>query len=227
MHFSDSSHVLLKMLADVTPRVYLVTGQNQMVVADDQMSVAQTELTESMPVDFGAYNMPQFLTNLQLMPNYQLSFVDKHVIITDGDMTLKYNGTDIRNFTILPTVDIDGIFNKPHKAEFFMSTDLLEKLEKISLNNGFTHQQIIDDGTKMEIIAFSKGVDTTNTFNWKIGPSTGIQFKSMIKREHSKIAALDYRVQVCEDGVVKFFSTKLPIKYVVMEDALEDNNNDE
>ena len=96
MELKEQTLDILKNYSSINPNLLIkesVSGKTPIRTIDESRTVFSTALIdEEIPVQFGIYDLNEFITSLSLIENPSLSFEDTHVLINDtsGKSRVKY-----------------------------------------------------------------------------------------------------------------------------------------
>ena len=90
MNISDDTLKVLQNFASVNPNLVLKPGQKVKTISEAKNIMATAEITEDFPVEFGVYDLNEFLSVHGLIENAALTFDDKSLTMSNGDQKIKY-----------------------------------------------------------------------------------------------------------------------------------------
>jgi hypothetical protein len=172
--------------------------------------LSSVTVKETFPLEFGIYDLNEFLSALSLFQNPDLEFTDKFVNITEGSTSIKYFAAD-------PTV-----LSYPQKAISFPSSDITfnltaETLGLINKTSSVLRVQDVSfvgsDGVLKLIVADKKNA-TSNAFEVNIG-ETDRSFKINFKIEMMKFIHSDYVVDISSKRISRFTAAGSDLTYFI------------
>jgi hypothetical protein len=170
--------------------------------------LARAVVAEEFPIEFGIYNLPQFISSLSMFESPELDFDDMRVIIRssdkkDGDnryITIYKSALNEKQFEdskiVIPS--FDASFDLANKN----LQDILKGLNVLSL----PEIAIVGDGSKIIIQAIDSKKNSSNSFSLVVG-QTDKNFRSIIKADNLKLISDDYQVFI-KTGACAYFKSK-------------------
>lgn len=212
MKFSESTLAVLKNFASINSGVVLKSGNFQKTIAPEKSILVEAEISESLPYEFGIYDLNQFLGNISALDNPELSFDDKRVIMSDGDIELNYYSSSATN-----------IISPPEKAlkmtqvdvSFTITNSILQKLLRLSSMNNLIHLSVVGKNGDIRLQTHDKTSDTSNFASFKLSDYTGKDFIASFKVENIKLIPADYDVEIQLGAFAKFTSKSSNINYYI------------
>jgi hypothetical protein len=217
MKLTDQTFFVLKTLASINNTVLLRKGKLQRASSPGVTVIVDANLVEDFPVDFGVYDMSQFLAVLSTMKDPVLEFGDSIVNIKDDtgfDVTYRECA---KNLISNPSQeDIDGLLaNKVAGMEFVISDTVLGKVLKLASINSLSHVSLIDDGTAFTLQALTLGNDLSNNVVVNLGASLGKVKKFNFPVENLNFASDTYDVSISDSGFGIFVAKNKDLRYIV------------
>lgn len=222
MKLSSETLSVLKNFATINQGIYFTKGNKIATKSIQGNILAEATVEEEFPVDFGIYDLNNFLSVISLFKSgAELDFDDKHVLIKGlgGRSTSKYRVTDPTMLVIpsdkrpkLPSVDVE--FN-------LTSDDLTWILRTANVLNS-SHISVESDGSKVCINAFDAKNDAAHTNSVDLDLESDKKFRLVFKTENLKMIPSDYNVQICAKGIAKFQNKTDTLTYWV---SLETNSS--
>ena len=90
MKLSDNTLSVLKNFASINSGVVLNTGKVQKTISPEKSILVEATLEDEIPAQFGIYDLNQFLSNITLVKNTEITFEKDAVSIFDGEMKFNY-----------------------------------------------------------------------------------------------------------------------------------------
>ena len=133
MNLSTETLTLLKNFATIQPNIVFKAGQEVKTIAEAKNIVAKATITETIPQDFGIYDLNDFLSSLSLFTTPVMSFEDdgKSASISEGKSSLKYFFSDESSLTFpqkdvaMPATDVSFVLTAETLANLRKATSLL------------------------------------------------------------------------------------------------------
>ena len=212
MKLSKPPLLALKNFASINSNLLLVPGSVLKTRSAPNTIFATVTIPDNFPVEFGIYELSEFLGVLSLFNDPELEFSQdgKFVKIFEGANSIKYYSAD-KNVLNFPTKDI--IFPNP-EISFNISSDTLALIHKTSSVLRVPDITFVGEGGKLSLVVLDKKVPTSNEFEVAIG-ETEFNFKINIKVEMLKFIQTDYKVEVSSKKVAKFTDVNSDLEYFI------------
>ena len=219
MKLSDKTVNLLKNFSNINQSILFKEGSKLRTISVMKNILAEAEVNESFPKDFGIYDLNQFLNGMGLHQNPDLDFEnDGHVVIKEGRMRSKYFFAD-------PSV----IFTPPDKnldlpsedVSFELNTQQLDRLLKAAGIYQLPDLSVIGKAGVVKILVRDKKNDTSNDFAITVG-ETDKEFVFNFKVENIKIIPGTYDVVVSQKLLSRFKCKDYELTYFI---ALEPDSS--
>ena len=167
MKLSDKTLSVLKNFSTINQSILFKQGSKLRTISVMKNILAEATVTEEIPIDFGIYDLNQFLNGLSLHQSPELDFVnDGHVVIKEGRMRSKYFFAD-PNVIITPP---DKAIDLPSEdVSFELSTDQLDKLLKAAAIYQLPDLAVVGANGVVKILVRDKKNDTSNDFSVTVG----------------------------------------------------------
>lgn len=217
MKLSEFSMSVLKNFSTINSGMVLRQGNLQKTMSADKCILAEVEIDDIIPTDFGIYELSQFLGNVTTLNNPDMSFNDNCVLMTDGNLQLKYYSCS-PNLIITPP-DKKLVMEKVD-VSFSLTKNIIQKLLQLSAMNNFPNLSIVGRDGKLEVVGHDRSNDTSNSVKTQIGEWDGDSFIASFKTDNLKMILDDYDVELKVNAFAKFTSKNRNLKYFI---ALEAN----
>lgn len=206
MKLSDETVSILKNFASINTGIVLRPGKTIKTIAADKSILAEAEVQEEFPVEFGIYDLNQFLGNVTTMKSPELIFESKSVTIRDSMFDLKYRFCP-SELIVTPPQDKKLSLSNPD-VSFDLTTDQMAKMLKLAAMNSLPHITIKGEDGKLKLIAHEKGNDGKHNVEAILGDWNGeIELTATFKTELLKLMPQDYLVEI-KLGMFARFTSK-------------------
>jgi len=212
MKLSEYSLSVLKNFATINSSIILLSGKVQKTMSNEQSILAEAELEDDFPSEFGIFDLNQFLGNVSTLGG-EIEFTDKFATLTDGTMALKYYGCPTELIKS-PPKDKELTIKNPD-VTFELSNAALAKLLKLATMNVLPHLSIVGRDGKLTVKTHDKSNDTSNSVGYELSDYTGDDFVASFKTENLKVLPDDYDVEVKFGAFAKFTSKTRKLKYFI------------
>ena len=212
MKLSDKTLSVLKNFSTINQSLLFKQGNKLRTISVMKNILAEANITEELPKDFGIYDLNQFLNGLSLHQSPELDFVnDGHVVIKEGRMRSKYFFAD-PNVIITPP---DKVIDLPTEdVSFELSTDQLDKLLKAAAIYQLADLAVEGGDGVVKLLVRDKKNDTSNSFSVTVGETDKV-FSFNFKVENIKILPGTYDVSVSSKLLSRFTSKNQDLTYFI------------
>src|SRR6056300_525983 len=215
MELSDRTLAVLKNFANINSNIVFRQGSELKTISVAKNILAKASLTESIPQEFGIYDLNEFLNVLSLADNPNLSFEEKHLVVSDqtGLRGLNYFYSDV-DMLSTPTKDV---VMPEAEVKFTLDTDTLNRLKRAASALGHDEISITPDGTSIRLTVVDKDDATSNSFfsNVEGEFAEGVDFNFILNVNNLKVINEDYKVSISSKLISNFKSLQSPIEYFI------------
>ena len=212
MKFSKGTTVVLNSLSSINPSVLFPAGENILRVMDPSKSMfARATIKETIADGMAIYDVPQFLSTLNMFGEYDLTPEEDYATIT-----FPGNGSSMRYVFAHPSVvnapEKDMQFPE-HHVEFNLSKETLEAILKVSASTGLQDLCIAPDGEGnviLKVTNYEAGSTNDSNNEWSIKvPATinedlGEFFIMFYISSFSKLIKRNYNVKLSASKIGSF-----------------------
>lgn len=219
MKLSDATLGALKNFAAINPNLVVRAGNTVKTISEAKNIVAEAEISESFPVDFGVYDLNEFLSVIGLVDDADLDFNEDSVVVSQGRSKIRYRFSEI------------DILTSPSKSVKMPSADVtitldgetLSKVKRAAGVLGHTDIAITGDNGVIDISVVDTRDTSSNTFSITIDDDNACKesFKFIMNIGNLKILPGDYEVDISKVLITNFRNKDLPVQYWI---ALEKNS---
>ncbi len=212
MKLSDKTLSVLKNFSTINQSILFKQGNKLRTISVMKNILAEANISEEIPKDFGIYDLSQFLNGLSLHQNPELDFGnDGHVVIKEGRMRSKYFFADPNVIITPPEKAIDL---PSEDVSFELRTEQLDKLLKAAAIYQLPDLAVIGEAGVVKLLVRDKKNDTSNDFSVIVG-ETDKQFSFNFKIENIKILPGTYDVIVSQKLLSRFVSKNHDLTYYI------------
>jgi len=212
MKLSDKTLSVLKNFSTINQSILFKQGNKLRTISVMKNILAEANISEEIPKDFGIYDLSQFLNGLSLHQNPELDFGnDGHVVIKEGRMRSKYFFADPQVIITPPEKAIDL---PSEDVSFELRTEQLDKLLKAAAIYQLPDLAVIGEAGVVKLLVRDKKNDTSNDFSVIVG-ETDKQFSFNFKIENIKILPGTYDVIVSQKLLSRFVSKNHDLTYYI------------
>lgn len=210
MKLSKETIGILKNYSTISPNI-LITPGNVLKTRSIQNTIfSSVSIPDTFEMNFGIYDLNEFLGVLSLFNNPDLEFNDKFVRIKEDVTSIKYFSADPSVLSI-PKKDI--VFPNP-EITFNLSSETLAMILKTSSVLRAPDVSFVGSDGKLKLIVSDKKNDTSNAFEVNVG-DTDSTFCINFKVEMLKFVQTDYAVAISSKRVSRFKAVGSDLEYYV------------
>ena len=219
MKLSDSTVNILKNFSNINQSLLFKEGKKLRTISVMKNILAEVEVTEEFPKDFGIYDLNQFLNGLSLHQSPELDIEnDSYMVIREGKMRSKYFFADPNVIISPPEKDI---VLTSEEISFDLNTQQLDKLLKASAVYQLPDLSVVGENGVVKLVVSDRKNDTSNDFSIIVG-ETENKFSFNFKVENIKILPGSYQVSISKKLLSKFVNSDKNLTYWI---ALEPDSS--
>jgi hypothetical protein len=216
MKLSENTLSVLKNFSAINSGLVLQAGNLQKTISPEKSILVEVELDDTIPQQFGIYDLNQFLGNVTTLASPELEFSDNSVLMKDGDITFNYYSCSTNLIVSPPDKELKL---KQTDVSFNLSNAILTKLLKLAAMNNLSHLSVVGKNGEIRLQMHEKANDTSNFASFKLNDYNGDDFIASFKVENIKLVPGDYDVELQLGAFAKFTATsgvfKDKIKYFI------------
>lgn len=208
MKLCKETIAIFKNFGTINPNLTLSPGSDLSTITVGKNIIAKAVVPEEFPIEFGIYDVNEFLGAMSLFGDPELTFTDHYVTIKEGSNSVKYYAAATSVLTKVPTT-------KPFPSAditFELAASNLSQILKVSSILRVPDFSIVGDGQNIAIIVSDKANATGNTFDAVIG-TTDKTFKVNFKVENMKMLPGDYEVSIGGKKISRFVNKNVNLTY--------------
>jgi hypothetical protein len=212
MKLSQETIAILKNFASIQPNLMFRAGSELKTIAEAKNIVAKATITETIPQDFGIYDVNDFLSSLSLFSQPSMTFSEdgKNVFLQEGKSSLKYFFSDEASLTY-PQKDITM---PATDASFELTAEVLKNLQRATSLLSVSTVAVESVGSGIVIRVQDAKNSTSNSYGTEVeGNNNGHNFKFHFDISNFKILPGDYDVSISGKLISHFKHKTLPIEY--------------
>ena len=213
MNLTSKTLTVLKNFADINNSILVKEGTQLRTISVAKNILAEANVEEDFPREFGIYDLNQFLNALKFLhQDADLDFSpDSYLSIKEGNRRSKYFYADPAVIISPPEKDITLPSEDVH---FKLETTSLDKLLKAAGIYQLPDLSVIGEAGVVKLVVRDKKNDTSNQFTVVVG-ETDKEFVFNFKVENIKIIPGDYDVVVSSKLLSKFSNSTYNLKYYI------------
>ena len=212
MNLSDKTLTILKNFAGVNNSILVKKGNQLRTISVAKNILAEAEIEEDFPREFGIYDLNQFLNGLSLHQDPDLDFEnDSYLNIREGKRRAKYFFADPQVIISPPEKEITLPSEDVH---FQLESQSLDKLLKAAAVYQLPDFSVIGEASVVKLVVRDKKNDTSNSYSVVVG-ETDKEFTFNFKVENIKIIPGSYDVVVSSKLLSQFTNSQYNLKYFI------------
>tara|TARA_B100000212_G_scaffold336257_1_gene309341 strand:- start:426 stop:1070 length:645 start_codon:yes stop_codon:yes gene_type:complete len=204
--------MVLKNFAGINNSILVKKGSKLRTMSVAKNILAEADINEDFPREFGIYDLNQFLNGLSLHQEPNLDFSeDTYLTIREGKRRVKYFFADPQVIVTPPEKEID----LPTKDVCFQIESItLDKLLKAASVYQLPDLSAVGKDGVIKLVVRDKKNDTSNEFAIVVG-ETDKDFIFNFKVENIKIIPGAYNVIISSKLLSKFTNTNMSLVYYI------------
>jgi len=213
MIISDDTLKVLQNFAMVNPNLVLKPGQKVRTISEAKNIMAIAEITEDFPLEFGVYDLNEFLSVHGLIENATLSFDDKSLTMSNGDQKIKYYFAETDILT-QPTKDITM---PDAEVGINLTEKVLEQIKKAASVLGHMELSLSGDNGVVTASVLDIKDSTANTFDIVVDKDNNCKetFNFVVNIPNLKLLPGDYYVSISSKLISNWQNTNYPVEYFI------------
>ena len=223
MKLSNDTLNVLKNFASINPNLVFKPGQKLKTISEAKTILSSADIVEDFPVEFGVYDLNEFLSVYNLIEDPELEFEDKSVLIKNSSV----NNQKVRYFysspEILTTPQKDIQMPEP-EVGVNLSDDVLNQIRKAAAVLGHTELSIQGEGGVVTASVFDSKDATSNSFTMELDKDNACknEFNFVVSIPNLKLLPGDYFVSISSKLISNWTNSNYPVDYFI---ALEKNSS--
>lgn len=212
MKLSENTITVLKNFSGINTGLVLKPGKKQSSIAISKHVMAEVEITEEIPVEFGIFDLPAFISNLNYFKDGELEFDKDKCIMSSG------TGVKMTFYASAPSLIMTPTKRLPDfepVAVFKLSHETLTKAIALANVNSLAHLLFVGSNGKVSLRVTNEESSTSNTGEFPLGDYQGATFKAVFKVENLKLLPVDYTVSVNDNAFAKFSGDDGKVVYFI------------
>jgi len=212
MNLSDNTLGILKNFAGINNSILVKEGNQLRTISVMKNILAEAEIPEDFPRQFGIYDLNQFLNGLSLHQDPDLDFSEQsYLTIIEGRRKVKYFFADPQVIIAPPEKEITL---PTEDVCFQLESITLEKLLKAAAVYQLPDLSAISEDGRIKLIVHDKKNDTSNEFAIVVGETDRV-FSFNFKIENIKIIPGQYDVVISSKLLSRFVNNDLNLTYYI------------
>ena len=212
MKLSEKTITVLKNFAGINNSILVKQGTQLRTISVAKNILAEANIEEEFPRQFGVYDLNQFLNGLSLHQDPDLDFTEESYLnIREGKRRVKYFFADPQVIISPPDKQITLPSEDVH---FQLESSALDKLLKAAAVYQLPDLCVVGEAGVVKIVVRDKKNDTSNSYSVDVG-ETDKEFSFNFKVENIKIIPGSYDVVVSSKLLSEFTNSNYNLKYYI------------
>ena len=214
MKLSNETLSVLKNFGAINQGIMFKKGKTLKTVSSHKNILAEVNITEEIPADFGVYDLNNFLSVVSLHkedPSFE--FDPHHVVIcgNKGRSKIKYRFCDPTMIVLPPEKQLTM---PDAEISFELIAEDFEWIMRAANVLSSPHIAVDSDGAKVNLVTLDLQNDSAHTESLELGDGNGSKHRMIFKTENlSKILPGSYTVKISSKGISHFKNKNLPLQY--------------
>ena len=212
MKLSEKTLTVLKNFAGINNSILVKQGTQLRTMSVAKNILAEADIEEEFPRQFGVYDLNQFLNGLSLHQDPDLDFTEESYLnIREGKRRVKYFFADPQVIISPPDKQITLPSEDVH---FQLESSALDKLLKAAAVYQLPDLCVVGEAGAVRLVVRDKKNDTSNSYSVAVG-ETDKEFSFNFKVENIKIIPGSYDVVVSSKLLSEFTNSNYNLKYYI------------
>ena len=212
MKLSEKTLTVLKNFAGINNSILVKQGTQLRTISVAKNILAEANIEEEFPRQFGVYDLNQFLNGLSLHQDPDLDFTEESYLnIREGKRRVKYFFADPQVIISPPDKQITLPSEDVH---FQLESSALDKLLKAAAVYQLPDLCVVGEAGAVRLVVRDKKNDTSNSYSVAVG-ETDKEFSFNFKVENIKIIPGSYDVVVSSKLLSEFKNSTYNLKYYI------------
>jgi len=214
MKLSNETISVLKNFGAINQGILFKKGKTLKTVSSHKNILAEVDIKEDIPAEFGIYDLNNFLSVISLHkddPSFE--FDDKQVTIVGnkGRSKIKYRFTPA-NMIVTPPEK--SLTMPDAEIKFNLTAEDFEWVMRAAGVLASPQVAIESDGKKISIVTLDLQNDSAHTDALEIAEGDGNKYRMVFKTENiTKVLSGTYEVSISSKGISHFKNKNVPLQY--------------
>jgi len=212
MKLSEKTLTVLKNFAGINNSILVKQGTQLRTMSVAKNILAEADIEEDFPRQFGVYDLNQFLNGLSLHQDPEMDFTEEsYLTIREGRRKAKYFFADPQVIISPPDKQITLPSEDVH---FQLESTSLEKILKAAAIYQLPDLCVAGEAGVVKLVVRDKKNDTSNSYAVDVG-ETDKEFSFNFKVENIKIIPGAYDVVVSSKLLSRFTNSQFNLTYYI------------
>ena len=214
MKLSTDTLSVLKNFGAINQGIFFKKGKTLKTVSSHKNILAEVDIKEDIPADFGVYDLNNFLSVVSLHkddPTFE--FDEKHVVIVGnkGRSKIKYRFCEP---TMIVTPPEKALTMPDPEISFELKSEDFDWIMRAAGVLASPQIAIDSDGKTVQVVTLDLQNDSAHTDSLEICQGNGNKYRMIFKTENiSKVLPGTYNVAISSKGISHFKNKNIPLQY--------------
>lgn len=218
MKLSDNTIAVLKNFGNINSGLFFKKGKVLKTVSEQKNILVKATIEDSIPSDFGIYDLNEFLSVISLHKNdLELEFDEKNVLISGhkGRSKIKYRFCDANMIVSPPEKELQ--MPDPEIEVSLTAEDFRWILDSANvLGSPQIAIQSEGSGESNKVVTLDVANDSAHTQSLELDSKSNGKYRMIFKTENiQKVFPGSYDIKVSSKGIAHFKNTKFSIEYFI------------
>ena len=220
MKLSNETVAILKNFGAINQGILFKKGKTLKTVSSHKNILAEVDIKEDIPAEFGIYDLNNFLSVISLHkddPSFEFDEKQVTIVGNKGRSKIKYRFTP-SNMIVTPP---EKQLTMPDaEIKFELTAEDFDWVMRAASVLSSPQVAIESDGKKVSIVTLDLQNDSAHTDALEISEGNGNKFKMVFKTENiTKLMPGSYDVYISSKGISHFKNKNVPLQYWVTTEA--------
>lgn len=205
MQLSSFTMQVLKNFASINSNIVIKPGNELVTMAEAKNILAKAKVSETFEQQFGIYDLPEFLSVLNLVSDPQLYFKDSYVDVRAGSGrgSVKYFFSDVD----MLTTPSKGITMPEVNVKFDLDEGTLNNLKRAAAALGHSAVSITASDNVIKLTVVDSENATSNSYSIEVdGEYDTEDFNFIVNINNLRMIPADYKVEISSKLISQFTS---------------------
>lgn len=214
MKLSSETLSILKNFGAINQGILFKKGKKLRTVSSQRNILAEVDLNEEIPAEFGVYDLNNFLSILSLHkddPSFEFGETQMTIVGNNGRSKMKYRYC-ASNMIVTPPEK--PITMPDPEISFELTSEDFEWILRFASVLGSPDIAIESDGDTVNIVTLDVTNDSASTESLQVCNGTGMKYRILFKTENiTKMLNGSYDVKISSKGIAYFKHKTINLQY--------------
>lgn len=212
MNLSDTTLDILKNFSTINPNMLFRPGRTISTIAEAKNIMASASIEETIPQEFGIYDLTEFLSTLSLIQSPELDFGEDSLMIREKNASVRYFYSD-KSLLTTPTKSV--VMPANSEVQITITESALNSVKRAAAVLGHPNLEISGQGGKISLQVVDPKNPTANKYSIVIDENNSCTdtFSFIVVIGNLKILPGDYSVTISSKLISHFKHATIPVQY--------------